>query len=866
MKTVLIVDDNEANRYLLKSLLEGNGLKAVTAENGRVALSLALDDPPDLIVSDILMPDMDGYAFCRECKANERLAKIPFVFYTATYTEPKDERFALSLGADRFLIKPQKPEELLRLLMAFLTEESVRPTSRPKPLGDEMEFFRTHNEILFAKLEEKMADLEAANRKLAAFGEKYRLSFVHASDVILTIGPDLRVDSMSPSVERILGYSPREFVGLPVPELARIFAPESFVRAMADAARTLGGETISEAVYEFIARDGTSRFVEVSGSPVRGEGKIAGMIAVARDITERRKAEERLRENEKKYHDLFEFLPIPVYEMDLEANITAANQAVYKTFGGSEEVLKNGFNAWQLLSPDEVAKSRSNIQKLIKGEPIEATEYMFRRLDGSTFPALVISNVIYSGDRPERIRGAIIDITDRRRAEEDLRRMNMFLDSIVENIPNMIFLKDARDLRFIRFNRAGENLLGYSRDELLGKNDFDFFPKAQADEYTRQDREVLAGKATIDIPSEPVQTRDQGERTLHTKKVPLLNAAGDPDYLLGISEDITERIQVESALRKSEERLRRYFELPLIGMAITSPEKGWIEVNERLLSIIGYSREELRRLSWAALTHPDDLAADVAQFDRVIAGEIEGYSIDKRFIHKDGRTIWTAMAVGCVRRPDRSVDYFAVFLDDITVRKKSEERIGNTLKATIQAIAVTLETRDPYTAGHQRRVANLAQSIAEELRLPKDQIDGLRLAATIHDLGKISVPAEILSKPTKLSGAEFGLIKIHSQMGYDILKDIEFPWPIARMILEHHERMDGSGYPNGTKGEDLLLESRILMVADVVEAMASDRPYRPAVGLEAALSEIRNHKGSHYDPSVADACLRIFEEKGFVFD
>lgn len=208
MKTVLIVDDNEANRYLLKSLLEGNGLKAVTAENGRVALSLALDDPPDLIVSDILMPDMDGYAFCRECKANERLAKIPFVFYTATYTEPKDERFALSLGADRFLIKPQKPEELLRLLMAFLTEESVRPTSRPKPLGDEMEFFRTHNEILFAKLEEKMADLEAANRKLAAFGEKYRLSFVHASDVILTIGPDLRVDSMSPSVERILGYSP----------------------------------------------------------------------------------------------------------------------------------------------------------------------------------------------------------------------------------------------------------------------------------------------------------------------------------------------------------------------------------------------------------------------------------------------------------------------------------------------------------------------------------------------------------------------------------------------------------------------------------------------------------------------------------
>jgi HD-GYP domain-containing protein (c-di-GMP phosphodiesterase class II) len=148
------------------------------------------------------------------------------------------------------------------------------------------------------------------------------------------------------------------------------------------------------------------------------------------------------------------------------------------------------------------------------------------------------------------------------------------------------------------------------------------------------------------------------------------------------------------------------------------------------------------------------------------------------------------------------------------------------------------------------------------MKLPVDQIDGIRMAAAIHDLGKISVPAEILSKPTKLTALEFSLIKAHAQTGYDILKDIDFPWPVARIVLEHHERMDGSGYPNGLTGDNLL-ESRILSVADVVEAMASHRPYRTGLGIDAALEEIEKNRGTLYDHAVADACLRLFREKGF---
>jgi HD-GYP domain-containing protein (c-di-GMP phosphodiesterase class II) len=149
------------------------------------------------------------------------------------------------------------------------------------------------------------------------------------------------------------------------------------------------------------------------------------------------------------------------------------------------------------------------------------------------------------------------------------------------------------------------------------------------------------------------------------------------------------------------------------------------------------------------------------------------------------------------------------------------------------------------------------------MNLPIDQIDGIRMAAAIHDLGKISVPAEILSKPTKLTNLEFSLIKTHAQSGYDILKDIEFPWPIAKMVLEHHERMNGSGYPNGLTGDNILMESRILAVADVVESMASHRPYRSALGIDKALEEIEKNRGTLYDNAVADACLRLFREKGY---
>jgi PAS domain S-box-containing protein/putative nucleotidyltransferase with HDIG domain len=210
---------------------------------------------------------------------------------------------------------------------------------------------------------------------------------------------------------------------------------------------------------------------------------------------------------------------------------------------------------------------------------------------------------------------------------------------------------------------------------------------------------------------------------------------------------------------------------------------------------------------------------------------------------------------------------------DITERKQAEEelqrsyhKLRESLITTVNTLASTVEMRDPYTAGHQRRVTILACAMAEEMGLAEEQFDGLRMAGLVHDIGKISVPVEILIKPRRLSETEFNIIKTHPQAGYNILKEIEFPWPVAQIVLQHHERLDGSGYPQGLRGEEIMLEAKILAVADVVEGMASHRPYRPALGIEVALEEIAKNQGILYDPAIVDVCQRLFTEKGFKFE
>lgn len=206
---------------------------------------------------------------------------------------------------------------------------------------------------------------------------------------------------------------------------------------------------------------------------------------------------------------------------------------------------------------------------------------------------------------------------------------------------------------------------------------------------------------------------------------------------------------------------------------------------------------------------------------------------------------------------------------NISQRKRAEEKLHHsmlqlqsTVKATINSLSTVIEMRDPYTAGHQERVAQIASTIAAEMGLPEDQLEGIHIAAAIHDIGKIGIPAEILSKPSTLNNIEYSLIQVHPQIGFEILGKIEFPWPIAKIVYQHHERINGSGYPKGLRGDDILLEAKILGVADVIEAMSSHRPYRPALGMEKAYEEISKNKGILYDPGIVDICQRLIEKNG----
>ncbi len=254
-------------------------------------------------------------------------------------------------------------------------------------------------------------------------------------------------------------------------------------------------------------------------------------------------------------------------------------------------------------------------------------------------------------------------------------------------------------------------------------------------------------------------------------------------------------------------------------------------------------------------------------------GDGGGTTKESLLITRDGRRVPLEESFAPIIDEKRNIIGRVLVFREIEERKNAEaelkrswEKLKKALEGTIQAMALTVETRDPYTAGHQRRVSRLSYAMAQEMGLKEVQCEGIRLAGEIHDIGKIYVPAEILSKPGQITEIEYTIIKTHPQVGYDILKTIEFPWPIAEIIYQHHEWMDGSGYPRGLKGDQIILEARIITVADIVEAMSSHRPYRPAHGIDRALEEIIQRKGTLYDPDAVESCLRMFLKKGFRFE
>jgi len=317
-----------------------------------------------------------------------------------------------------------------------------------------------------------------------------------------------------------------------------------------------------------------------------------------------------------------------------------------------------------------------------------------------------------------------------------------------------------------------------------------------------------------------------------------------------------ERKRTEDFLRDSEEKYRSVVEKASDGIAILQDAKIRF-VNPRLAKMWGGDVDELLGRHLTDFLHPNEIPKVLRRYQKRMAGKQVPAIYETIMVGKDGSNINVELNAGLSQYRGQKADQ--VFVRDITERKQAQTW-RKVLEGAIEAIAMTLEMRDPYTAGHQQRVSQLACAISDEIGLPQQQIDGLRIAGLIHDLGKVTVPAEILSKPGKLTETEFSIIKNHPQVAYDILRKIDFPWPVAEIVLQHHECLDGTGYPQGLKEKEILLEAKILTVADVVEAMASHRPYRPALGIDKALDEVKFGKGTRFDATVVDACLAIFSK------
>jgi PAS domain S-box-containing protein/putative nucleotidyltransferase with HDIG domain len=471
--------------------------------------------------------------------------------------------------------------------------------------------------------------------------------------------------------------------------------------------------------------------------------------------------------------------------------------------------------------------------------------------------------------------GASIGIAvARRQSTEKLRESEESFRGFLENAPDGVYMSDLEG-NFLYGNRKCEEIIGYRREELIGKNflELNLLSENSLNKAAQLLQANMEGKSTG--PDEIELISKEGRLIPVEINTSVVQRMGQR-IVLAFVRDITERKETEEWLLRERSMVDRIMRTSPAGITVADRDGRIFFANKRAEEILRLSLDKITGLTYDSpewrITDFDGNPFPVEKlpFMQVISSGNPVHGIRHTVNSPEGRRIYLSINGAPIHDEKGNVNEVVFTIDDITEQRRAEEEISKTvgklkrgIDDTIRAMAMIAEERDPYTAGHQERVANLSVAIAQDLNLSEEQISGIRMAGMIHDIGKMKVPAEILSKPTKLSDLEFRLIQSHAEVGYRILEPIAFPYPVAQIAYQHHERINGSGYPQGLKEDEILIEARILAVADVVEAMASHRPYRPGLGIDKALEEIEKNRGILYENTIADACLRLFREKGF---
>jgi PAS domain S-box-containing protein len=653
------------------------------------------------------------------------------------------------------------------------------------------------------------------------------------------------------------------------------------------------------------------------------KGQYLHSVHILEDITEYINTKQVLNDNEEKFRSITSSAQDAILIMDEDGGISYWNEAAEKMFGyTAQEAL--GQSLHNLLTPERFLAAHhigfAHFKKTGEGPAVGKTlELAALKKDGTEFPIeLSLSSVRISG-RLNAI-GIIRDISERKERQEQLRQSEEKFRALVESTSDWIWEID-RNGNYTYVNPRVETLLGYTPQEVVGKSPFDFMLPDDAQRLKDGFTKILIEQAPIQTLENTNLCKDGTIKVLETSGLPFYDGHGEFAGYRGIDRDITERKQSEISIKRANRALKTLSSGNMALVRATNENDLLQSVTDIIvkqaeynLAVVVYADENPQKSltpvaaagmkandhNWANDVMWDDtpngqLPVSVAirtgttQVCRNIACSIglqfwkdsaqsQGYVSNLALPLKNKEKTFGALCIYSSEEnafDDKEIKLLEELANDlvygiINLRARALHEhhatlLRQSLEQSIQTIAATVEARDPYTAGHQNRVSELATAIAQEMKLPEEQIHGIQLASIIHDLGKIHIPAEILSKPGRLNKIEFMLIQTHPQEGYNILKDVKFPWPIADIILQHHEKIDGSGYPQGLKDDEILIEAKIICVADVVEAMSSHRPYRASLGIEPALDEIRRGRGTWYDSKIVDACIKLFEEKRFAF-
>jgi PAS domain S-box-containing protein len=718
---------------------------------------------------------------------------------------------------------------------------------------------------------------------LLASEERYRLLADNTSDGVWLLDMNLKLIYCSPASEKQSGFTSKEIMDM---SLEQYFTPESlkvvsnaFLVELprVDADPDYNGPFTAD--LEYYKKDGTSFWAESKFSIIRDKlGKPEHILGLARDITERKRSEEALSDSEEKYRSLVENSGEGIC-VTQDGLFKFVNRALAATAGLPVDEMTNKLFT-DYVHPDDREMIVERESRRVSGEKFDGS-YSFRALnkEGQT-RWLSLSAVLITWEGKPATLNFLQDVTERKEFVEALRKSEDQYRWLSEHVTDGLWMLDM-NLKPTYQSPSMEKLTDFTHKELMelpieqrvtpeslklaADLFFELMPGIMADpeynptyilelEYYRKDGSTLWTENMLS------GTRDKD---------------GNPLSILAEVRNITERKRVEEALRESEELFRVAQEMSPDGFTILHPlrnEKGeiidftWVYENKTIARINGTDPEEVKGERMLDL-FPTHKGTSIFEAYIYVSNSGKPQIIEEVYVGEIvSRPTWLRLVVVSMGED------IAILAQDISERKIAEEKLAKSyeslqkaLNDAINTMVKIVELRDPYTAGHQQKVADLATAIAVEMKFDDTQIEQLRMAATVHDIGKIYVPSDILSKPGKLTNIELSLIRTHAQNGYDIVKGMELPGAIAETILQHHERLDGSGYPNGLKAEDTLMKAKILAVADVVEAMASHRPYRSALGIDKALEEISKNRGRLYDPDVVDACLELFNSDRFEF-